>query len=372
MPSSLLKLSPPILGFGTAQVFVSLLMLAVFSFGAVAVVVRSWSDLDTASKVMFGGAFLLVALVLIQMALRPSSLGFGFAAGLIILYFGIALSPTFRFSGREGFQDFLVFAVFLVVLTNFLYLALNVQETDVRLTYALAILSPVLLKIGRDRQVIFSAAYFCTWGIYAFSAWQELRASTLIIGVVLIFWAFIIAGNWKKRGVTVVGSSLALAGTWLLLIDKPIFLRSQVYVAGRDRLLADVQTSADGENSVLALFVGHGPGFSREALLDAGVRHGDLHSAFLLLAYDYGLAMLILTLFFLIAIVWKMYRRRISGFLVENFQTLLPVILVFGAFGALSFVADVISQAEMLLSFIVALTFLNDDRSLYRERPSKE
>jgi hypothetical protein len=168
VPSGLLRLDPPILGFGTLQVFLSLIFLAGFFLCALLAVTRLGPSFTRVDWLMWGGAFFFVVIILIQVAFRPSPLGFGFAVGLTTLFFGVAVAQTFRLTNSQTVERLIVAAVFLIATVNFFAQAYAISGVDVRLTYSLAILTPVLVRIGWQREAILSPAYFLMWGILLF------------------------------------------------------------------------------------------------------------------------------------------------------------------------------------------------------------
>ena len=356
--------------------FFTLLFLAVYSASAAVLLPRSWMVFWKTDRFFTSLALLLILATATQVSLRPSNEGLGFAAGLIVLVLGVTIAQVFHFTSRESLQDFLLIALSVIVGTNYIWLLSN-ENVDVRLTYSLAIFAPVLMQIGLERQAFFGSAYLLTWGVYVFSAWQELRASSFAVAVVLTVWALNRRAGWGVKAVTLLATLAAAIGLWRVLILKPIFYQGELYVSARDELARSALTRVQGgsvyETAGQVLF-GFGPGFGKEQVTQAGFAHADLHSTMMTLFLDYGFVVFALTLaFFTAGLV------RISGlglFPIQPVSLLrwAPVMMVGGIFAAFAFIYDVVVVFETSCSFIVALFILSSEpmpRSVERQSLEK-
>ena len=362
IPSSLLRLEQPVFGFGALQVFFHLALLIVLSIAAAVRVVRRWTSYTVLDRATWLLVMVLLVLVGGQLISRPSLEGLGFAAGLVVLLLGIQLSTTFRFSNRRTSQTLITSAVFLCLVTNFLWLLVSNYEADVRLTYSLALISPVLMQIGWDRRTLYEPAYFLAWGIYVFSAWQELRASSLIVGVVLGLWALAAPLDWRKRVITFLLSVIALFGLWQWLILKPLFIGQSLYVSARNKLLkaATESDSAASEEPLQRAF-GSGPGVAKQNLIEAGYDHADLHSVINTLVIDYGWVTSVAFVVFFAWSVLRISRVRISTSMLSDFRKWAPALSAGGAFAVMSLVYDVVVVFETLSVFLLALIWLSSE-----------
>ena len=367
VPSGIFEFDYPFLGFGTAQVFFSIAVIAVIFGQLLTRRLGLWNEGTSAEKTIWSGAILLFALIVIQFAIRPSEVGLGFAAGLVIFLFGIPLSQLSSFGRDEKAQKLIVAAIFFVLATNIPWLILSDYGVgarsdygvDVRLTYALAVFSPVLLQVAWRQRAMFFPAYILTWALYVFSAWQQLRASTLIFAVVLIVWTLGISLSWKRNAISALVSIIALVGIWRQFVTKPLVVDGELYVSARGELLAVAnQQESIGRERILNALFGHGPGYARRQLLESGYSHGDLHSTVQTLAIDYGLVILLLFGLFFIGVLLKMSGLAFSAQNGSSLDRWAPVLMTGGAYASLALVYDVVVVFETLSTFLVAVSIL--------------
>lgn len=349
------------LGFGTLQVFFSAGFLVGLSLISLITVGRSWTSFRLVEKVVWSSAFFLFVSVLAQLIFRFSSLGLGYATGVLSMVLALALLQNLRLSGPVIFNHLVVAGGFLIVGSTFLHLAFSAESHDVRVTYALAILSPALMWIGWGRQLIFTPEYFLTWGIYILAAWQELRAPAFSVAIVLIVWSLGKPANWKARILSVLVSTAAVFGLWIALVSRPILFQSlKPYLSGRD-LRLEAATQTDVKN--FELLFGTGPGSARRRLLEAGFSDGDLHSTVMTMAIDYGLGTLVMTAVFFVGVLLKISRLEVDSHDVVHFGRWVPVIMVAGMFVALGFVYSTVAIFETLAMFIASLVILSFQQS---------
>jgi hypothetical protein len=206
---------------------------------------------------------------------------------------------------------------------------------------------------------MFVPAYVLGWAMYVFSAWQQLRASTLILAVVLIVWTLGSSLSWKRNAISALVAGFALFGIWRLLIFKPLFVGDELYVSARtELLLAATEEGITGGQEILNALFGNGPGYSKRKLLEAGYSHGDLHSSVQTLAIDYGLIILFLWGLFFIGVLLKISGLALSARKDWSLDRWVPVLLTGGAYASLALVYDVVVVFETLCTFLAALSIL--------------